>query len=120
MRWLADECVHADVVSDLRRAGHDVLYAAEVSPQTEDSELADEALRDGRVLLTEDKDFGDLAFLKMRAMRGTVLLRFPTARRGLKSPRLLEAIARYGEAFYGNLTVIDERRVRQRPLERKG
>jgi predicted nuclease of predicted toxin-antitoxin system len=120
VRWLADECVHADVVGDLRRAGHDVLYAAEVLRQTEDADLADEALRDGRILLAEDKDFGDLAFLKMRATPSIVLLRFSTARRALKSPCLLATIAKHGDAFDGNLTVIDERGVRQRPLERKG
>jgi predicted nuclease of predicted toxin-antitoxin system len=62
VRWLADECVHSDVVNALRVAGHDVLYAAESARQTADTILIDEAHSRGRILLTEDKDFGDLTF----------------------------------------------------------
>lgn len=120
MRWLADECVHSDVVRDLRLAGHDVRYAAEVFRQAADSDLADEAHRDGRILLTEDKDFGELAFQKLRAVPGIVLLRFPQERRFLKSPCLLDAIARYGLVLGDSFTVIQEKRTRRRPIARRG
>jgi predicted nuclease of predicted toxin-antitoxin system len=64
MRWLADECVHAPVVMGLRSDGHDVIYAAETATQTVDRGLAEEAHRTGRILLTEDRDFGELVFQK--------------------------------------------------------
>ena len=69
MHWLADECVHSPVVDELRNVGHDVVYAAEVARQTADVLLADEALREQRILLTEDKDFGEIVFLHARTRR---------------------------------------------------
>lgn len=84
MRWLAGECVHAPIISHLRAEGHDVVYAAEIARQTADASLADEALRSERLLLTEDKDFGELAFGEGRPMPGIVLLRFAPADRSQK------------------------------------
>ena len=120
MRWLIDECVHSDIVRDLRLAGHDVKYAAEVFRQTADADLADEALRDGRILITEDKDFGDIAFQKPHAVPGIILLRFPPERRGAKSRCLLDAIGQYEATLHENFTVVEETRVRQRLIPRWG
>jgi predicted nuclease of predicted toxin-antitoxin system len=67
VRWLADECVDAGLVSRLRGAGHDVAYIAEIASGAPDAEVLRRAFDDGRLLLTEDKDFGDLVFRsKMR------------------------------------------------------
>lgn len=60
MRFLADESCDFAVVRALREAGHDVLAIREVSPRAEDSAVVDRAHREERVLLTEDKDFGQL------------------------------------------------------------
>lgn len=116
MRWLADECVHAPVVAGLRADGHDVIYATETAGQTRDDNLAEEALRAGRILLTEDKDFGELVFRQRRPASGTVLLRFPAARRSMKLARLKATIEEHGEALYRAFTVVEESRARSRPL----
>jgi predicted nuclease of predicted toxin-antitoxin system len=59
VRWLADECVAAPLVAWLRGAGHDVLYVAEAAAGLSDADVIALALRENRLLLTEDKDFGD-------------------------------------------------------------
>jgi predicted nuclease of predicted toxin-antitoxin system len=112
MRWLADECVHAPVVAGLRAAGHDVIYAAETSQQTKDSNLVEEALRTRRILLTEDKDFGDLAFGEKREVPGIVLLRIPPARRSMKWARLKTAIELHDDKLCRSFTVVEEHRIR--------
>ena len=58
MRWLADECVTVSLVRELRGAGHDVIYIAEFAASLSDVEVIALALREGRLLLTADKDFG--------------------------------------------------------------
>ena len=60
MRFLADESCDYAVVRALRSAGHDVVAVADTNAQAPNTEVADLAASDGRILLTEDKDFGQL------------------------------------------------------------
>jgi predicted nuclease of predicted toxin-antitoxin system len=116
VRFLADECVDADVVRQLRAAGHDVEYAAEHHRSVDDVGLLAIATRTSRIFLTEDKDFGDLAFHGAKPASGIVLLRIAPVRRKLKWPRLRAAIALVGVRFAGAYTVIEVIRIRRRPL----
>ena len=56
----------------LRSEGHDVLSAIDVNPTATDSELLDLALEQGRVLITEDKDFGELVFVRRQPHVGVI------------------------------------------------
>lgn len=116
MRWLLDECVDADLVTLLRESGHDVVYIADVAPRTKDSEVMNRADREDRLLLTEDKDFGDLVFRHSLPVPGLVLVRMDPSRRARKGPRLLAAIDRFGDTLFGRYTVIEDARFRLRPL----
>jgi predicted nuclease of predicted toxin-antitoxin system len=60
MRFLADESCDFAVARALRSAGHDVIAIAEVSPRADDKIVIDRAVREDCILLTEDKDFGQL------------------------------------------------------------
>jgi predicted nuclease of predicted toxin-antitoxin system len=111
-----DECVDAGLAALLRESGHDVVYMAEVAPRSSDTEVMTRADREGRPLLTEDKDFGDLVFRQARPVPGIILLRIESSRRSLKGPRFLTAIDRLGETLFGRYTVIEEARFRSRPL----
>lgn len=62
MRLLADESCDFSVVRVLRAAGHDVVAVSEVALGATDDEVTDLARREKRILLTEDKDFGQLVF----------------------------------------------------------
>ena len=116
MRWLADECMAAELVEQLRAAGHDAAYMAELTPSTSDQQVIDRACDEHRLLLTEDKDFGELVFHRGRSVPGLVLLRIGSGRHHLKWLRLQAVIARLGEGLTGRHTVIDESRFRSRPL----
>jgi len=62
MRFLADESCDFSVVRALRSADHDVIVVAEVSPREEDDAVMERAVRGTRILVTEDKDFGQLVY----------------------------------------------------------
>ena len=81
-----------------------------------DHSYDDLASREKRLLLTEDKDFGDLVFRRERAVPGVVLMRIGSENPGLKAVRLAAAIERYGEGLFGGYTVIEEGRFRARRL----
>lgn len=116
MRWLADECIDAGLVDRLRGAGHDVSYIAEAAAGADDWEVMRRAEADARLLLTEDKGFGELIFRSKMAVPGAVLLRIDPEKHLLKWRRLEAAIARYGEGLRGRYLVIEETRFRSRPL----
>ena len=117
MRWLADECIPAWLVAELRDAGYDVSYIAENSPSAEDAAILELALREKRLLLTEDRDFGELIFGETTHKSfGVVLLRMSDEHAVLFWPRLQEAIGRFGEKLFGAFTVISETRMRTRVL----
>lgn len=116
MRWLVDECVDAELAAVLRQTGHDVTYMAEAAPRATDVEVLSRAEREHRLLLTEDKDFGDLVFRQARPVRGIVLIRIDPSRRLLKAVRLRAAIDRFGDTLFGRYTVIEDARFRSRPL----
>jgi predicted nuclease of predicted toxin-antitoxin system len=116
VRWLADECVDAPLVTQLRAAGHDVTYMAEVASATADTEIIARAHVEQRILLTEDKDFGELVFRRRLPVPGLVLLRIAPERNTLKWPRLSAAMGTLGDDLIGRYTVVDEARVRSRSL----
>ncbi len=84
LRFLADESCDFAVVRALRAEGYDVFAVSEVMRRSDDRELIEQAYREKRILLTEDKDFGWLVFVSHADSAGVILLRFPgNARRSL-------------------------------------
>ena len=75
MRFVVDESTGAAVAEFLRRLGHDVLAVADELPQADDAVILAEAVQESRVLVTNDKDFGELVFRRGQAHVGVILLR---------------------------------------------
>ena len=73
---VADENIPALVVEALRAAGHDVTYITEIAAGIDDDEVLERARALSAILLTADKDFGELAFkVRAPAIAGIVLFR---------------------------------------------
>ena len=84
LRFLADESCDFAVVRSLRTDGYDVLAVSEIVRRSDDRELIEQAHRESRILLTEDKDFGWLVYVSHADSAGVILIRFPgNARRTL-------------------------------------
>lgn len=115
-RLLADENIAAWLVRELRSGGFDALYIAEYTGGITDDEVLELARRDGRILLTEDKDFGDLVFRLKRRVAGVLLLRMPLSRRLEQGNRLRGVLGRYGENLLARFTVVEAEKIRFRPL----
>jgi predicted nuclease of predicted toxin-antitoxin system len=77
MRFLADENIPKPTVQALRHDGHDVLWARTDCPSERDSLLLDFAETEGRIVLTLDKDFWQIALQRRQLLlkAGVVLLR---------------------------------------------
>jgi len=116
VRFLADECCDTVVVNALRADGHDVLYAMESMRGVIDEELLTRAFAEERILLTEDKDFGELVYRLHRPARGVVLLRFDVSDRVFKIPRLRLLLEKDAERLSGSFVVLEVDKIRFRPL----
>ena len=74
MKILLDACVWGGVRAALAAAGHDVIWAGDWPSDPGDEEILDQAAAENRVLVTLDKDFGELAVRQGRAHCGIVRL----------------------------------------------
>jgi len=75
-KFLANENVPIEVVEAARQAGHDMAWIAETSAGADDDAVLATSLAERRVLLTFDKDFGEMAFRQGKnASCGVILLR---------------------------------------------
>ncbi|MBI5180411.1 MAG: DUF5615 family PIN-like protein [Nitrospirae bacterium] len=88
MRLLADEGIDKQIVDYLRKDGHVVSYVAEIEAGISDDVVLEMANKENILLLTADKDFGELVFRLRRLSRGVVLVRLA----GLSSQKKAEIV----------------------------
>ena len=114
MQFVADESCDFAVVRALRASGHEVIAVAEISPRVPDDAVLRLAREKARVLLTEDKDFGELVYVQKQQTCGVVLLRFPGNSRASMARAAVEAVKTLGDKLSGRFTVIEPGRIRSR------
>ena len=106
MRLVADEGVDKPIVDALRAAGFLVEYFAEFAAGTEDEHILASASEPQSLLLTCDKDFGDLVFRQRLAMAGVVLIRLSGLSAQTKARVVVRALAAHMDEMAGAFTVI--------------
>lgn len=116
MRLLLNENVSGTVVRELRKRGHDVLSVkASMRSATDEAVLA-RARAEGRLVVTHDKGFGELAFrYGLPAPCGVILLRLAGMSPESDNRRILDLLSS-GLEFQGHFSVVTDDRVRIRPL----
>jgi predicted nuclease of predicted toxin-antitoxin system len=103
MKIVADACVDFSIVKTLRSLGLDVLSIIEESPSIPDEEVLNIAVSLNALLITEDKDFGELVFRLKLPHCGIILLRLntvPSTKKGeVASSAILVHLAEFKDAF---------------------
>ena len=102
----------------MRDGSEDVVYAAEMAHGATDRELIELARRDHRLLLTDDKDFGDLVVRRNWPVPGLILMRLASEQSEARWRRVSAAITRFGDGLIGRYVVIEDARIRVRELRR--
>lgn len=116
MRFLANENVPGAAVAALAAAGHDVVWVRIVAPGIRDPDVLEWAARDHRILLTFDKDFGEIAGRSALPKDcGIVLFCVPVPNPPEVGQRLASLITARDD-WAGHFSVIEPGRVRMRPL----
>jgi predicted nuclease of predicted toxin-antitoxin system len=116
MKLLANENLPLDMVEALRDVGYEVAWIRADSPGADDVTVLARAVAENRVLITFDKDFGELAFQqKLPATCGIILLRI-TASSSQEAAKKVTTALTGRDDWSGHFSVIDDRRIRIRPL----
>ena len=115
--WIiANENVAATVITGLRNRGHDVCWVKELMPRAEDEAILKHAQAEHRLVLTHDKDFGELAFrFGLPAACGVLLIRPSGSGRQADIDQVLNMINSRDD-WTGHFSVVSGGRLRMRPL----
>jgi len=111
---VADEDVDRPVVARLRQDGHDVVYIAELSPSVPDEDVLQQANARRAVLLTSDKNFGELVFRQRLVHSGVVLLRLAGLANTTKAEIVGEVCRDRAAELVGAFSVISPGQIRIR------
>lgn len=116
MKIVADECVDEEIVARLREDGHVVVYVAEASPGIFDEDVLVLADDDNTLLLTADKDFGELVFRQGLVKRGILLYRLSGLSKLEKAEIISATIADHGDELLLSFSVLTEKAIRIRKV----
>ncbi len=114
LRFLADESCDFAVVRALRAEGYDISAVSEVMHRSDDRELSEQAHREKRILLTEDKDFGWLVFVSHADSAGVILIRFPGNLRQTLVQTIRHLVQERGEGLLNAFVVVQPGHIRIR------
>jgi predicted nuclease of predicted toxin-antitoxin system len=118
MRFLANENIPLAGIIMLRQRGYDVAAIIEESPGASDVEVLSRANRENRIILTFDRDYGELIFrLKYPQPGGVVYFRFSPRTPLEPAELMLRLLASSEISVEGRFTILERDKVRQRLLE---
>lgn len=116
MKVLLDSCVWSGAKVALTQAGHEVEWCGDWRSDPGDEEILKRASNDGKVVVTLDKDFGELTVL--RGMRHAGIVRLVGIRANDQGTAAATALQKYAaDLGSGAIVTVEASRVRIRPAE---
>ena len=114
MRFVADEGLDAPIVTSLRTEGHEVFYIKEEHPGLPDEDVLKIANERKDILITSDKDFGELVHRLKQIHSGILLIRLSGVKPKEKAVIVVAAIKEHGNELHNAFTVINKTHVKIR------
>lgn len=114
MNFLADEGVDKPIVDLLRSSGFDVHFILETNQGADDDQVLEISNEEDRILLTQDKDFGELVYRLKKVHLGIILIRLGTLTAIEKAKLVSSVVLEHGEKFLNAFTVIQVNAIRIR------
>ncbi len=117
MKLLADEDVDGAIVARLRQDGHEVAYVVEMKRGISDEEVLHDANQKKALLITADKDFGELIFRQGKLNTGILLLRLAGITPVKKGEVVSNALSAHGNKMLSAFSVVTAKLLRIRPKQ---
>ena len=116
LRFLADTNMESRVVDHMAKNGYDVKHIPDYDPEMSDEALVELAREEHRILLTNDKDFGELTFMQRKISAGIILLRVK-GQSVAEKVRLMDKLLRdHQERLPGHFVVAAKKKIRFIPM----
>ncbi len=112
MRFLVDECSGPHLARFLEHSGHDVFCVSRQSPGDLDENILFRARKEERIIITNDKDFGQWVFQHQRPHCGVIFLRLAHDSPPIRKTVVAGVIQRYGDQLKGAFVVATENIIR--------
>lgn len=106
MNFVADESVDQQIVERLRQEGHAVRYIVETGPGTSDEDVLELARHEGAILLTADKDFGEMVFRQRQVTEGIIFIRLAGQSQRRKAEIVISLVKKHSEELLKAFSVI--------------
>ena len=119
LKFLADESCDFAIVRRLRFSDYDVKAVVEDMSGAVDREIIRLASAEERILITEDKDFGEWVYAHKTITTGVILIRYPTAARKSMIEGIVQLVDKHGYTLSGKFTVLEPGRARIRDIGRR-
>lgn len=116
MKLLANAHISLAICRFLAEQGYDCIHAEQIAPGMPDDELLRLAVAEQRIILTADKDFGELVFRRLIPAEGVILLRLRAASEAERLALLAGHWPRVEAGAAGHFTVVANRLIRRTPL----
>ena len=112
MRFLVDECIGSKVAEWLRKESHEVFSVFDEARGMTDDDILAKAFSENWILITNDKDFGEMVFRERRNHHGVVFMRLEDERAANKIEVLRKLLGGYAEKLPEQFVVVTEMKVR--------
>jgi predicted nuclease of predicted toxin-antitoxin system len=113
---VADEGIDKQIVDKLRGMTFSVIYIAEMSPGITDDEVLSIANDNEALLITADKDFGELVIRLQKTNKGVVLFRLAGLPSSSKADIAADVFRNYADKLPHSFTVVTPAGIRIRPV----
>src|SRR5579884_477632 len=105
MKLLVDVSAGIAIAEVLIKLGHDVLSVRDRDARMSDADILAWAVSESRLVVTMDKDFGELVYHSGQSHSGVLLLRMENARTPERERVTLEIFTNYGDQLPGRFAV---------------
>lgn len=117
LKFLANVNIEKPIIDFLIEMGFDVKWVTDIDKQMSDTCVFEIANREQRIVLTNDKDFGEIAFLQKKISYGILLLRIKGQSSSEKITVLKNILEKYYDKISNHFTVVTKEKIRIIPLE---
>jgi|SRR3989338_2954944 len=116
LKFIVDESSGSKVAEALGQKGYDTIYCGKFFPGCQDEYILKKAENDGRIIITNDKDFGELMFRLKKPSNGVMFLRLKVDRPDNRIKFILEVVNGLGEKLEKKFVLISESKIRIRQI----